>query len=125
MRRSCLLNISTVLDSLKSGDKVLISEGCTHHRQCNDIGTVKIPRLLSSYTGADLDISFSSGGTFPSDLSSYSLVIHCGGCMLTEKEMLHRLETANEANVPVVNYGVAIAKMTGILERSIRPLKDL
>jgi len=113
------------LDSLKDGDRVLISEGCTHHRQCKDIGTVKLPGLIRRYTGKDLEFSFTSGKDFPEDLSGYDLVVHCGGCMLSEKEMLHRQRVSDGAYVPMVNYGVAIAKMNGILERSLKPLGDL
>lgn len=112
------------IDNLKDGDKVLISEGCSHHRQCEDIGTVKMPAWLSKYTGKKLDFVFSSGTEFP-PLSEISLVIHCGGCMLSEKEMLSRVHKANEEKVPMTNYGVAIAKMNGILRRSLFPFKDL
>ena len=121
------LNIMTqgvqTINQLKSGDKVLIAEGCTHHRQCDDIGTVKLPRLLQKYTGADLDLTFSSGTEFPTDLTPYHLIIHCGGCMLNPKEMLHRMHCAQEQETPITNYGIAIAHMTGILERSLEPLK--
>jgi len=109
------------LSNLKDGDQVLISEGCTHHRQCNDIGTVKIPGWVRNYTGKTLDFSFTSGGEFPEDLSGYDLVIHCGGCMLNEAAMQHRIAVANAADVPMVNYGVAIAQMHGILARSLAP----
>ena len=113
------------LSRLKDGDRVLISEGCTHHRQCNDIGTVKIPRWIENYTGAHPEFSFSSGGEFPEDLESFSLVVHCGACMLTEKQMQVRIQRARQAHVPVVNYGVAISQMHGILERSLRPFPDV
>ena len=114
------------LSSLKDGDRVLISEGCTHHRQCNDIGTVKIPGWVRKYTGKALDFAFTSGGEFPEDLSGYSLVIHCGGCMLNEAAMQHRIAVAQAAGVPMVNYGMAIAQMHGILARSLKPVaKDL
>ena len=109
------------LSNLKDGDRVLISEGCTHHRQCNDIGTVKIPGWVKNYTGKNLEFSFSSGGEFPENLTGYALVIHCGGCMLNEAAMQHRIATANAAGVPMVNYGVAIAQMHGILARSLEP----
>ena len=101
---------------------MLISEGCTHHRQCEDIGTVKLPRWLREFSGKELAFDFTSGGSFPEDLTPYRLVIHCGGCMLNEKEMRARKNRAVAQGVPFVNYGVAIAHMKGILERTIRPL---
>ncbi len=104
---------------LRDGDKVLISEGCTHHRQCDDIGSVKIPRWLAKYTGKRLQIEFSSGTEFPEDLSEYKLVIHCGGCMLNEREMRYRLKCAADQGVPITNYGIIIAYMQGILRRSV------
>ncbi len=107
------------IDNLKDGDKVLISEGCTHHRQCEDIGTVKLPKWLKAYTGKDLIIEASSGKGFPDDLSQYSLVIHCGGCMLNEREMQYRMKCAEDFKVPFTNYGTAIAHMKNILSRSI------
>ena len=107
------------LSALQDSDKVLISEGCTHHRQCNDIGTVKLPGWIRDYTGKDLTFEFTSGGTFPEDLSPYALVVHCGGCMLNEKAMAHRMATARAQGVSMVNYGVAIACMHGILKRSL------
>lgn len=107
------------IDSLKDGDRVLIAEGCTHHRQCDDIGTVKIPRFLKKYTGKNITIETASGTGFPEDLTPYALVIHCGGCMLNEREMLRRMRFAKRQGVPVTNYGIAIAQMKGILERSI------
>lgn len=107
------------IDGLEDGDRVLIAEGCTHHRQCDDIGTVKIPRFLKKYTGKELVIETSSGTGFPEDLSPYALVIHCGGCMLNEREVLRRMRAAKGQGVPVTNYGIAIAKMKGILGRSI------
>lgn len=110
------------LDTLNDGDKVLISEGCTHHRQCNDIGSVKMPKWIEDYTGKRLDFSFSSGGEFPKELSAYKLIVHCGGCMLNEKEMAYRISLANECEIPIVNYGIIIAGMNGILKRSIAPL---
>lgn len=108
------------IDNLKDGDTILISEGCTHHRQCGDIGTIKIPAWLKKYTGKNFNIETSSGGDFPEDLSKYALILHCGGCMLNEREVLYRMKCANDAGVPFTNYGTAIAKMKGILERSIR-----
>ncbi len=116
---------AATLDRLKEGDKVLISEGCTHHRQCKDIGTVKLPGWLENYTGKKLSYSFTSGNEFPEDVSEYSLVVHCGGCMLNEKEMKSRLEICTEQGVPVTNYGIAIAQMHGILKRSIEMFPDL
>ena len=116
---STLINGAEKLSQIKDGDKILISEGCTHHRQCNDIGTVKIPNMIRKFTNAEPEFSFTSGGEFPQDLSAYSLIVHCGGCTLNEKEMKHRMNLANEQGVPMVNYGVAIAKMTGILEKSL------
>lgn len=113
------------LSKLKDGDRVLISEGCTHHRQCQDIGTVKLPGWIDSYTGKSLNYSFTSGTEFPEDLSQYALVVHCGGCMLNEKEMKSRLKCCNEQGVPVTNYGIAIAQMHGILKRSLEPFPDL
>lgn len=111
------------LESLKDSDKVLIAEGCTHHRQCNDIGTVKMPRWIENFTKAKPQFEFTSGGTFPDDLSAYTLVVHCGGCMLNEKEMHARMQRADAQNVPIVNYGVAIAHMHGILKRSLQPFE--
>ncbi len=107
------------IDGLKDGDRVLIAEGCTHHRQCDDIGTVKIPRFLKKYTGKDLIIETASGTGFPEDLAPYALVIHCGGCMLNEREVLRSMRFAKTQGVPVTNYGISIAQMKGILERSI------
>lgn len=110
---------AAAIDSLRDGDRVLISEGCSHHRQCEDIGTVKLPCWLREYTGKELDLHFSSGREFPEDLSPYALVIHCGGCMLTEREVKYRMKCALDQNVPITNYGVAIARMKGILGRSL------
>ena len=107
------------IDRLQDGDRVLIAEGCTHHRQCDDIGTVKIPRFLKQYTGRELVIETASGTGFPEDLTPYSLIIHCGGCMLNEREVLRRMRFADRQGVPVTNYGIAIAQMKGILGRSI------
>ena len=108
------------IENLQDGDKVLISEGCTHHRQCDDIGSVKIPRWLKNYTGKKIEIATSSGTEFPEDLSPYALVIHCGGCMLNEREMRYRMKCAMDQNVPFTNYGIIIAYMQGILKRSIQ-----
>ena len=110
------------LEHLKDGDKVLISEGCTHHRQCEDIGTVKLPRWIQEYTGKKLEFCFTSGTEFPLDLSEYALIVHCGGCTLNEREMKYRLKCAEDQNIPMTNYGICIAYLNGILERSIRPL---
>lgn len=110
---------AAAIESLQDGDKVLISEGCTHHRQCDDIGSVKIPRWLLAYTKKQLTICLSSGTEFPEDLSEYKLVIHCGGCMLGEREMKYRLKCAADQGVPITNYGIAIAYMQGILRRSV------
>ncbi|MBR0277251.1 MAG: [Clostridia bacterium] len=107
------------LDDLKDGDKVLIAEGCTHHRQCNDIGTVKIPNGLKKYTGKNFSFEFCSGTEFPKDLSGFSLVIHCGGCMLNLKEVYNRMKTAESQNIPVTNYGILLAQLTGTLKRSL------
>ena len=110
------------LEHLKDGDKVLISEGCTHHRQCEDIGTVKLPRWIQEYTGKKLEFCYTSGTEFPLDLSEYALIVHCGGCTLNEREMKYRLKCAEDQNIPMTNYGICIAYLNGILERSIRPL---
>ena len=112
------------LDSLSDGDKILISEGCTHHRQCGDIGTVKLPKWISEYTNKKLELEFTSGRDFPEDLSSYSLIIHCGGCMLTEREMQYRVRQAEDAGVPMTNYGMIIAHTHGILKRSLEPFEE-
>ena len=110
---------AAALSTLCDGDRVLISEGCTHHRQCGDIGTVKLPMWVKKFSGADIDITFTSGGEFPSDLSPYKLVIHCGACMLNETEMQSRIARTKEQGIPICNYGVAIAHCTGILRRSL------
>ena len=110
---------AAAIEQLKDGDKILISEGCTHHRQCDDIGSVKIPRWLKNYTGKSLELEYSSGTGFPDDLSPYSLIIHCGGCMLNEREMRYRQKCAADQNIPFTNYGIAIAYMQGILRRSV------
>lgn len=116
---------ATAIDRLEDGDKILISEGCTHHRQCDDIGTVKLPRWLRNYTGKELVFETSSGKGFPDDLSQYSLVIHCGGCMLNEREVQYRRKFAEDSEVPFTNYGNAIAFMQGILKRSLQIIPDI
>ena len=113
------------IETLQDGDKVLICEGCTHHRQCEDIGTVKIPRWLRQHTGKELELVHTSGKDFPEDLSPYRLVIHCGGCMLNEREVAYRQKCAADAGIPFTNYGIAIAYMTGILKRSIENFPKL
>lgn len=114
-----LVNGARMLRHLENGDKILISEGCTHHRQCDDIGTVKLPRLIRNYTGKELEFEFTSGTEFPFSLEKYRLIVHCGGCMLNEREMKYRIRCAEDAGIPITNYGTAIACMKGILERSI------
>lgn len=113
------------IDSLKDGDYVLISEGCSHHRQCDDIGTVKIPRWLKEHSGKKINYEFSSGTEFPRNLSKYKAVIHCGGCTLNEKEMKHRIAVAKEQNVPITNYGIFIAYTQGILKRSLQAFPEI
>ena len=120
-----LVQGAVALSTLQDGDRVVIAEGCTHHRQCGDIGSVKIPRWVEQFSGAKPQYTFTSGGEFPHDLSDYKLIIHCGGCMLNEKEMAHRMEIAEKAEVPMVNYGVAIAHMHGILKKSLAPFPDV
>lgn len=116
---------ASVIDELQDGDRVLISEGCTHHRQCGDIGTIKLPAWLKKYTGRSLQLEYTSGKGFPENLSGIRLIIHCGGCMLTEREVLVRMEQAAAQGVAVTNYGTAIAKMHGILKRSLSIFPDL
>lgn len=116
---------AAAISQLQDGDTVLISEGCTHHRQCGDIGSVKLPALLKKTTGKDISIRLSSGRDFPEDLSPYSLVIHCGGCMLGEREVTYRMKTAADQNVPFTNYGTALAMMNGILRRSLSVFPDI
>ena len=111
-----------VLASLKDGDRVLISEGCTHHRQCEDIGTVKLPRWIREHCGASPEFVFTSGTEFPDELAGFRLIVHCGGCMLNAREMRYRYDLAAEQGVPMTNYGIAIACMHGILDRAIAPL---
>ena len=113
------------LNSLQDGDTVLISEGCTHHRQCGDIGTEKLPNWIRRFTGKDVQFSFTAGNEFPEDVSKYALVVHCGGCMLNEREMQYRLRHSAERNVPMTNYGIAIAHMHGILDRALAAFPDL
>lgn len=134
-----LVKGAAALSKLKAGDAVLISEGCTHHRQCNDIGTVKMPKWIEMFSGikkaeagddkddagSRLNFSFTSGGEFPDDLSAYSVIVHCGGCTLNETEMKHRIKRAVSAEVPIVNYGIAIAHMHGILKRSVELFPDV
>ena len=108
--------------TLQDGDRVLIAEGCTHHRQCEDIGTVKMPRWIRDFSGAQPEFEFVSGNEFPEDLSRYRLIVHCGGCMLNEREMRFRVASAQAAGIPIVNYGIAIAHMNGILARSVQGL---
>ena len=113
------------LSQLRDADTVLVSEGCTHHRQCGDIGTVKLPAWIRTFSGASPQFAFTSGRDYPEDLSPYALVVHCGGCMLGETEMHNRIAAAEEQNVPIVNYGVAIAHMHGVLRRSLEPFPDV
>ena len=115
----------TELERLKEGDVVLISEGCTHHRQCEDIGTVKIPRWIREYTGKEIQIETTSGTEFPDDLSKYKLIIHCGGCMLNEREMKYRYSCAADQGIPITNYGILIAYVNGILKRSVELFPEL
>lgn len=119
-----LVDGASALDSLKDGDRILISEGCTHHRQCDDIGTVKLPNWIRNYTKKEVEFEFTSGTEFPLDLSSYKMIVHCGGCMLNEREMKYRLKCAEDAKIPITNYGTCIAYINGILNRSLEPVKD-
>lgn len=114
----------TAIDRLEDGDTVLISEGCTHHRQCDDIGTRKLPRWMEQYTGKKLAFQFTSGTEFPEDFTGYKMVVHCGGCMLNEREMKYRLQCAEDQELPMTNYGILIAYMQGILARSLAPFPD-
>lgn len=116
---------AAAIDTLEDGDTILIAEGCTHHRQCEDIGTVKLPRLLRKYTGKEIRIETASGAGFPEDLSPYKLILHCGGCMLPGREVLYRMKCAEDQRIPMSNYGTAIAYMQGILPRSIAMFPDL
>lgn len=119
-----LVKGAKALEGLKDGDKVLISEGCTHHRQCGDIGTVKLPAWIRTYTGKKLEFEHTSGGDFPLSLEGYSMVVHCGGCMLNEREMKYRLGCGEDQQVPITNYGLLIAYMKGIMERSLQFFRD-
>jgi len=111
----------TALEQIEDGDKILVSEGCTHHRQCDDIGSVKLPRWIRQYTGKEPEFVFSSGTEFPADLSPYKMIVHCGGCMLNAREMKYRLACAKDQNIPMTNYGILIAYIQGILKRSVEP----
>ena len=115
----------TALDKLENGDKILISEGCTHHRQCDDIGTVKIPRWIREYTGKEIQFETTSGTQFPDELGEYKLIVHCGGCMLNEREMKYRLSCAEDQGVPITNYGILIAYIKGILKRSVELFPEI
>lgn len=122
---SSTIEAVTILDHLEDGDSILISEGCTHHRQCGDIGTEKLPGWICNYSGVTPNFTFTSGAEFPSDLSTYKLIIHCGGCMLNEREMKYRYETSGRKKIPMTNYGIAIAYIHGILKRSIQIFPDI
>ena len=115
----------TALDSLEDGDKILLGEGCTHHRQCDDIGTVKLPRWIKEYTGKNPEFIFTSGTEFPLDLSPYKMIIHCGACMLNEREMQYRIKCAADQNIPFTNYGITIAYINGILKRTVEPFPQI
>ena len=115
----------TALDSLRDGDKVLIGEGCTHHRQCDDIGTVKIPRWIREYTGCELSFDFTAGTEFPDDLSPYRMIVHCGGCMLNAREMKYRVQCAVDQGISITNYGILVAYLRGILKRSLEPFPEI
>ena len=115
----------TALESLEDGDKILIGEGCTHHRQCDDIGTVKLPRWIKEYTGKNPEFIFTSGTEFPLDLSPYKIIIHCGACMLNEREMQYRIKCAADQNIPFTNYGITIAYINGILKRTVEPFPQI
>ena len=108
---------AAALKNIQHGDKILIAEGCTHHRQCDDIGTVKIPNMIRKFTGAEPEFVFTSGTEFPDDVSDYKLVVHCGGCMLNEREMKYRIACCRDQKVPITNYGILIARITGILKQ--------
>lgn len=120
-----LVQGASAVDSLETGDKILICEGCTHHRQCNDIGSVKLPGWIQEYTGKTLDFSFTSGTEFPQELSPYKMIVHCGGCMLNEREMKYRIACANNRGIPITNYGTLIAQIKGILKRSLEPFSKI
>lgn len=120
-----LVNGARAIETLEDGDKILMSEGCTHHRQCGDIGTQKLPNWIRNYTKKKLIFETSSGAHFPEDLTRYKMIVHCGACMLNEKEMKSRIKMASEAKIPIVNYGVLIAYLKGILDRSLEPFGDM
>lgn len=115
----------TALENLEDGDKILVGEGCTHHRQCDDIGTVKLPRWIKEYTGKNPEFIFTSGTEFPLDLSPYKMIIHCGACMLNEREMQYRIKCAADQNIPFTNYGITIAYINGILKRTVEPFLQI
>lgn len=115
---------AAALKNIQHGDKILIAEGCTHHRQCDDIGTVKIPNMIRKFTGTEPEFVFTSGTEFPDDVSDYKLVVHCGGCMLNEREMKYRIACCRDQKVPITNYGILIARITGILSRSLTPFLE-
>lgn len=115
----------TELENLEDGDKILVGEGCTHHRQCDDIGTVKLPRWIKEYTGKNPEFIFTSGTEFPLDLSPYKMIIHCGACMLNEREMQYRIKCAADQNIPFTNYGITIAYINGILKRTVEPFPQI
>ena len=119
---NALLQGASALDNIKDGSKILISEGCTHHRQCGDIGTVKLPAWIKNYTQKQVEFTFTQGGEFPENLAKFDIIIHCGGCMLNEKEMHSRMARAKDQNIPMTNYGMAISKVNGILDRAVKPL---
>ena len=120
-----LITGARTLDTLEDGDTVLISEGCTHHRQCDDIGSVKLPQWILAHTKKELHFSFTSGTEFPNDLSDYQLIVHCGGCMLNEREMQYRIKCAADQNIPFTNYGITIAYINGILKRTVEPFPQI
>lgn len=122
--RELVRGVST-LHEIRDGDKILVSEGCTHHRQCEDIGTVKLPRLVRQFTGKEPVFEFSSGVEYPENLSEYKLILHCGGCVLNEREMKYRIQCAQDAGIPITNYGISIAYMTGILKRALQPFPEI
>lgn len=116
---------AAALKNIQDGDKILIAEGCTHHRQCDDIGTVKIPSMIRKFTGKEPEFFFTSGTEFPDDLTDYQLVVHCGGCMLNEREMKYRISCCQDQKVPITNYGILMAQATGILKRSLAPFPEI
>lgn len=118
-----LIKGAQAVDNLKDGDRILIAEGCTHHRQSDDIGTFKIPNWLKKYTGKDLIFEYSSGVSFTEDINNYNLIIHCGGCMMNRATMMNRITAAKNSNIPIVNYGILIAYLKGILPRALQPIK--